>query len=185
MEGTVSSGHVRTSPISIFIAFLNRSHQANVVCITIYIQLLIIERETNRQSSTGFNVGPVPWGHSEPGSDADDVPLLLGRKRIFCVASKWDSLISMEHIVSTNFDTKRAVEVLSCKLNRCAPFNCIWSLKPQYTYSWERQTGQKIWVTSSQQFNWGLSNTFYENISDNDLCDPPYEFFGSINYYNR
>ena len=77
MEGTVSPIHDRTSPISIFIVFLNRSRQADVVCITIYLKLLIIDRETNRQSSTGSNVGIVPWGHAEPGSDADDVPLLL------------------------------------------------------------------------------------------------------------
>ena len=77
MEGTVSPGHVRTSPISNFIAFLNRSRQADVVCKTIYLKLLIIERETNRQGSTGSNVGLVPWGHVETGSDADDVPLLL------------------------------------------------------------------------------------------------------------
>ena len=77
MEGTVSPGHVRTSPISILIAFLNRSRQIDVVCITIYLKLLIIERETNRQSSTGSNVGLDPWGHAEPGSDSDDVPLLL------------------------------------------------------------------------------------------------------------
>ena len=75
--GTVSPGHVRTSLISIYIAFLNRSHQADVVCTTIYLKLLIIDRETNRQSYMGSNVGLVPWGHAEPGSDADDVPLLL------------------------------------------------------------------------------------------------------------
>ena len=34
VEGTVSLGHVRNSPISIFVAFLNRSRQADVVCIT-------------------------------------------------------------------------------------------------------------------------------------------------------
>ena len=57
VEVAFSLGHVRTSPISIFIAFLNRSRQVDVVCITIYIKLLIIDRETNRQSSTGSNVG--------------------------------------------------------------------------------------------------------------------------------
>ena len=77
MKGTVSPGHVRTSPISNFIAFLNRSRQADVVCKTIYLKLLIIERETNRQGSTGSNVGLGPWGHAETGSDADDVPPLL------------------------------------------------------------------------------------------------------------
>ena len=77
MEGTVSLGDVRGSTISIFIAFLNRSRQADVVCITIYVKLLIIDRETNRQSSTGSTVSLVPWGHAEPGSDADLVPLLL------------------------------------------------------------------------------------------------------------
>ena len=75
VEGTASPGHIRTSPISIFITFLNRSRQ--VVCITIYIKLVIIKKETNRQSSTGSNVGLVPWGHAEPRSDADDVFLLL------------------------------------------------------------------------------------------------------------
>ena len=75
--GTVSLGHVRTSPIFVFIAFLNISRQADVVCITSYVKLLIIDRETNRQRSTGSNVGLVPWGHAEPGSDADDGPLLL------------------------------------------------------------------------------------------------------------
>ena len=77
MEGIVSPGHVRTTPISIFIAFLNRSRPAGVVCIAIYIKLLIIDRETNRQSSTESSVGLVPWGYSEAGSDADDVPLLI------------------------------------------------------------------------------------------------------------
>ena len=70
-------GHVRTSPISVFIAFLNISCQADVFCITIYLKLLIIDRETNLQSSTGSNVGLVPWGHAEPGFDANNVPLLL------------------------------------------------------------------------------------------------------------
>ena len=56
---------------------MNIYRQAGVVCITIYLKLLIIDRETNRQSSTGSNVGLVPWGHAEPGSDANDVPLLL------------------------------------------------------------------------------------------------------------
>ena len=80
MTRTVSPGHVRASPISIFIAFLNRSRQAGVVCIIIYLKLLIIiVTETNRQSSTGSNVGLVPWGRAEPGSDADDVPLFLIR----------------------------------------------------------------------------------------------------------
>ena len=77
MEGTVSPGHVRNSRISIFIAFLNRHFQADVVCITIYLKLLIIDRETNRQISMGSNVGLVPWNHAEPGSDADRIPLLL------------------------------------------------------------------------------------------------------------
>ena len=76
-EGTVSPRHVITSIIYIFIAFLNRYRQAEVVCITIYLKLLIIDRETNQQSSTGSNVGLVPWGHAKPGSDADNVPLLL------------------------------------------------------------------------------------------------------------
>ena len=83
MEGTVSPGFVRTSPISIFIAFLNRSRQADVVCITIYLELLIIDRETNRQSSTGSNVGLVPWGHAKPGSDAGNIPLLLLKLKLF------------------------------------------------------------------------------------------------------
>ena len=77
VEGTVSPGQVRTSPISNFIAFLNRSRQADVVCITIYLKLLIIDRETNRKSSTGSNVGLILWNHAKPGSDADDVPLFL------------------------------------------------------------------------------------------------------------
>ena len=77
VEGTVSPAHVRTSPISIFIVFLNISRQADVVCITIYLKKLIIYREKNRLSSTGSNVGLVPWGHAEPGSDANDVPLIL------------------------------------------------------------------------------------------------------------
>ena len=25
----------------------------------------------------GYNVGLVPWGHAEPGFDADNVPLIL------------------------------------------------------------------------------------------------------------
>ena len=77
VEGTVSPGHVRTSPVTVFITFLNVSRQADVSCITIYLKLLILDRETNRQSSTVSNIGLVPWGHAEPGSDADDVPLLL------------------------------------------------------------------------------------------------------------
>ena len=77
MEGTVSPGHVRTSPVSIFIAFMNISRQYDVVCITIYLKKLIIDREKNRQISTGYNVDLVPWGHAEPGSNAGDVPLLL------------------------------------------------------------------------------------------------------------
>ena len=74
---TVSPGHVRTSLISIFIAFLNKSRQADVVRITIYLKSLFIDRETNRQSSTGSNVGLVLWGNAEAGSDADNLPLLL------------------------------------------------------------------------------------------------------------
>ena len=77
VKGTVSPGNVITSPISIFIAFLNISCQDDVVCITIYLKLLIIDRETNRQISTVSNVGIVLQGHAEPGSDADDVPLFL------------------------------------------------------------------------------------------------------------
>ena len=77
MDGNVSPGHVRTSPISIFISFLNISREADVVCITIYIKLLILDRETNCQNPTGSNVGLDPWGHAEPGSNTDDVPLLL------------------------------------------------------------------------------------------------------------
>ena len=76
-KGTAIPGNVRTSPISIFIAFTNRSCQADVVCITIYPKLLIIDRDTNRKSSTRSSWGLVPSGHAEPGSDADDVPLLL------------------------------------------------------------------------------------------------------------
>ena len=68
---------VRTSPISIFIAFLNKYRQSDVVCITIYLKLLIIDRETNHQNSTHSNVGLLPWGRVKPGSNADDVPLLL------------------------------------------------------------------------------------------------------------
>ena len=75
MEGTVSPGNVRTYTISIFIEFLNRYRQYDVVCITIDLKLLIIDREKNWQSSTGSNVGLVLWGHVEPGSDADDVTL--------------------------------------------------------------------------------------------------------------
>ena len=77
MEGTVILGHVRTSPISIFVAFMNRSRQADVVCITIYLKVLIIDREKNWQSSMGSNVGLVPWDHAKPGSNADDIPLIL------------------------------------------------------------------------------------------------------------
>ena len=58
-------------------AFLNRYCQAGVVCINIYLKRLSIDRETNQQSSTGSNVGLLPWGHTEPGSDANNVPLLL------------------------------------------------------------------------------------------------------------
>ena len=76
-EGTVSPRHVITSIIYIFIAFLNRYRQAEVVCITIYLKLLIIDRETNQQGSTGSNVGLLPWGHDKPGSNADNIPLLL------------------------------------------------------------------------------------------------------------
>ena len=71
----------RTFPISIFIGFLNISRQADVVCITLYIKLLIIDREKNRQSSTGYKVGLLPWVHAEPGSDANDAPLLLMKLR--------------------------------------------------------------------------------------------------------
>ena len=60
--------------ISIFIAFLNRSRPADAVGITIYLKRLIIDRETNRQSSTVSKVGLVPWGHAKPGPDADNVP---------------------------------------------------------------------------------------------------------------
>ena len=77
VEGTVIPEHVRTSLISIFIAFMNIYRQADVVCITIYLKLLTIYRETNRQSSTGSNVCLVPWSHVEPGSDADDLPLII------------------------------------------------------------------------------------------------------------
>ena len=42
-----------------------------------FVKILIIDRETNRQSSTGSNIGLVPWGHAKPGSDADNVPLLI------------------------------------------------------------------------------------------------------------
>ena len=77
MEATVSPGHVRNSTISNFSAFLNRYRQADVVCITIHLKLLSIDREKNRKSSMGSNVGLVPWGHAEPGSDANKVPLLL------------------------------------------------------------------------------------------------------------
>ena len=77
VEGTVSPGNVRTYTISIFIEFLNRYRQYDVVCITIDLKLLIIDREKNRQSSTGSNVGLVPWGHVKPDSDANNVPLLL------------------------------------------------------------------------------------------------------------
>ena len=83
----------------IFIAFLNRSRQADVVCITIYVKLLIIDRETNRQSSTGSTVSLVPWGHAEPGSDADLVPLLLGS--YYCaVLNIWKRyfILGLEHI---------------------------------------------------------------------------------------
>ena len=77
VEGTDSPEHIRNSPISIFIVFLNRSCQGNVVCITIYLNLLIMDRETNWQSSTVSNVGLVPWGHAEPDYYANNVPLLL------------------------------------------------------------------------------------------------------------
>ena len=92
MEDTVSPGHVRTSLISVFIAFLGRSRQADVVCITIHLKLLIVNIETNRKSSTGSNVDLVPWGHDEPGSDADDVPCFYKPKKVsvfvtrFCIA---------------------------------------------------------------------------------------------------
>ena len=77
MEGTVSPVNIRTSPIFIFIVFLNRSSQADVVCINTYLKLLIIDREKNRKSSTGSNVGLVPWDHAKPGSNADDIPLII------------------------------------------------------------------------------------------------------------
>ena len=60
-----------------FIAFINRPCQSYVICIAIYLKLLIIDRETNWQSSTGSNVGLVPWGYAKPGSDSENVPLLL------------------------------------------------------------------------------------------------------------
>ena len=63
--------------ISVVIEFLNRYCQAGVVCVTIDLKIIIIDRETNRQISTVSNVGLVLQGHAEPGSDADDVPLLL------------------------------------------------------------------------------------------------------------
>ena len=56
---------------------MNRYRQADVVCITIYLKLLIIYREANWQSSKGSNVGLVPWGHDTPSSNAGDLPLLL------------------------------------------------------------------------------------------------------------
>ena len=86
MEGTAIPGHVITSLISIFIEFLNRHRQDGVVCITIYLKYIIIDRETNRQISTGSNVGLVPWGHAKPGSGADDLPLILVRinKQVNC-----------------------------------------------------------------------------------------------------
>ena len=71
-----------TSPISIFVAFLNRSHQADVICITIYLKLLMIDRETNQQSSTGSSVGLELWGHAEPGSNSDGICLLLHSFRL-------------------------------------------------------------------------------------------------------
>ena len=73
LEGTVCRLHLRTSPISISIAFLNRSRQDDVVLISIYLKLLIIDRETNRQGSNSSNVGLVPCVHAKPGSDTDVV----------------------------------------------------------------------------------------------------------------
>ena len=77
VEGTFSPGNVRNSLIYIFIKFLNRYRQADVVCITIYLKRLIINIETNRQSSTGSNLSILQWSYAEPDSDADDVSLLL------------------------------------------------------------------------------------------------------------
>ena len=57
VEGTVRPGHVINSPVSIFITFLNISCQDDIVGITIYLKLLIIDVETNRQSSMGSTVG--------------------------------------------------------------------------------------------------------------------------------
>ena len=81
VEGTICPGHVRNSLISVFIAFLNIYHQADIICITISLNLLIIDRKKNRQISTGSNVGLVLWVHAEPGSDANNTPLLLYKKR--------------------------------------------------------------------------------------------------------
>ena len=49
------------------------------------VKPLIINRETNRQSSMGSNVGLLPRGHAKPGYDADNVSLLLVefKKRAF------------------------------------------------------------------------------------------------------
>ena len=77
MEGTAILVHFRTSLIYVCIAFLNIFCQADVVCITIYIKNLIIDRETNWKSFTGSNLGLLPWGHDEPGSDANDAPLII------------------------------------------------------------------------------------------------------------
>ena len=47
--GTLSPGHVITSPISFFFAFLNRSRQADVVSITIYLNSrLLIEKQISK-----------------------------------------------------------------------------------------------------------------------------------------
>ena len=48
-RGTLSPGHVITSPISFFFAFLNRSRQADVVSITIYLNSrLLIEKQIGK-----------------------------------------------------------------------------------------------------------------------------------------
>ena len=44
VEGTVSPGHVRTFLIFSFIQYLHRSRQVDVVWISIYLKLLIIDR---------------------------------------------------------------------------------------------------------------------------------------------
>ena len=70
------------TPCRFFSSFLSRRRRAVSYLLLFFsfsrtLKLLIINVETNRESSTGSNVGELTWGRAEPGSDADDVSMLL------------------------------------------------------------------------------------------------------------